>query len=116
VITIELNVSGTDAKASAALAMDLQSFLKRYVAAEASTAEIARLANEGHQDTGTVLQIVLAAPAIVVLAHGLAGWMTRQPKASISLKKTGDLEVRNISGHDAIKIIKMMQGNDSEPS
>jgi hypothetical protein len=47
---------------------------------EASAALAPRVLREGeqHQDYGTIVGVVLSAPAVIVLARGIADWLRRQ--------------------------------------
>ena len=108
----EVYVSGPDARTSTQFASDIAGFLRR----QCAEADISLKANEGHQDTGTTLQIVLAAPSIVVIAGGIAAWMKRQPKATLHIKPSGELEATHISSADAVRIAEIALKSDDTPT
>jgi hypothetical protein len=64
---------------------------------------------EDAQDTGTLISIFLAAPAVVVLAKGLAAWLTRQNQARVTIKlSTGKIVLENMQSSDVTKAIKAL--------
>lgn len=63
--------------------------------------------NPDAMDVGTIVSIALGAPAVVVLAKGLAEWMVRKNQTSIILQKDGvRLEVKNASNEGLDQLIK----------
>jgi hypothetical protein len=65
-------------------------------------------------DFGTVLEIFLAAPAIVELAQGIADWLARSPSSKLTIiGPDGTTIVENISARDASGLAeKLKSGHD----
>ena len=71
------------------------------------------------QDAGTILQIVLSASSVVALATALGNWLVLHRKASITIKRDGELCAKNITSRDAVRLAEMMyaqKAHREEPS
>jgi hypothetical protein len=61
-----------------------------------------------NQDFGTTLVLVLGTPAVIALAEAVASYLQRN-RATIVIKKNGEVLATNISGEDAVKIAEAFQ-------
>jgi hypothetical protein len=61
-------------------------------------------------DFGTMLAVVLAAPAIVELAKGITNWLARTPSSRLTvIGPDGSTIVENISARDAADLAEKLQ-------
>jgi hypothetical protein len=65
---------------------------------------------EETQDIGTVLQIVLGATSLKLLADGLAAWLHRNSGTSIVLKKNGAI-ISHLDSKDAPLVMEQLVKN-----
>jgi hypothetical protein len=65
------------------------------------------------QDAGTILQIVLSASSVAALASALGSWLVLHRKASITIKRDGELCAKNITSRDAVRLAEMMYSQQS---
>lgn len=66
--------------------------------------------NSDTMDFGSTLEIILAAPAIVVLAKGLANWLERTHSSRLTVvDAAGSIIVENISARDAVGLAEKLQ-------
>jgi hypothetical protein len=62
------------------------------------------------QDSGTILSIVLSAPAIVLAVNKLAAWLTRNNQAGLTITlPDGKVVVRNLKSEDVPKAIDALK-------
>ena len=62
-------------------------------------------------DFGSTLAVVLAAPAVVQLAKGIANWLTRSPTSKVTvIGPDGTTIVENISARDAAGLAEKLAG------
>jgi hypothetical protein len=62
------------------------------------------------QDAGTILSVVLSAPAIVLSIETLAAWLVRNNQTSITIQKPdGAVIIRNMRSEDAPKAIEALK-------
>lgn len=59
------------------------------------------------QDPGTILAIILAGPAIVEIAKGIANYLSRE-RGKIIIEKNGKIIAEGISGADAARIMEAL--------
>jgi hypothetical protein len=64
-------------------------------------------ADPSTQDFGTVLVLVLGAPAIVAVATGIGKYISRE-HATISIEADGKIIARGLRGQDAARIAEVM--------
>lgn len=64
------------------------------------------------QDIGTILGIVLAGPAVVAIAKGIADWMRRTGQGSITIVRPDGtrVEITNIASADIPKTTAALSG------
>ena len=61
------------------------------------------------QDSGAILQIILGASSVVALATALGNWLVLHRKASITIKRDGELIAKNITSQDAVRLAEIVQ-------
>lgn len=58
------------------------------------------------QDAGTILSIVLGAPAVVLIVEGIANWMNRKNQGIVEIEtENGKISLRNMNSEDVNKAI-----------
>jgi hypothetical protein len=63
------------------------------------------------QDPGTILSIILAAPAVIVAVKALATWAMRNNQPSVVISGGGKkIELKNLSSSDVPKAIEALKG------
>ena len=66
-------------------------------------------------DFGTVLEVVLAAPAMVEFAKGIASWLGRTHSSKLTvIGPDGTTIVENINAHDAAGLAEKLQARHGE--
>ena len=59
-------------------------------------------ADQGTQDFGATLVLLLGTPALIVVAKGVRDWLARRPDASVTIKsKDGEIIASNLKSKDA---------------
>ena len=65
---------------------------------------------ENTQDFGSILVVILGAPAVVAAANALRDWLKFRHSASISIKKpSGSIVIKNLTSKDAELIVDKLQ-------
>jgi len=59
------------------------------------------------QDLGTILVLILGAPAVVAIARGIADYL-RRDRGKITITKDGTVVAEGLSGDDAARITEAM--------
>ncbi|MGA2127067.1 MAG: hypothetical protein ABSG76_13040 [Xanthobacteraceae bacterium] len=68
-----------------------------------------RRSDPNTQDPGSILAVVLAAPAVVAVARGIADYIRLRRKARITIKCNGQqVVVSNVSAADAVEIARLI--------
>jgi hypothetical protein len=62
-------------------------------------------------DFGATLVLVLGAPAVVAIAHGIASYLKRHG-GSVTITKDGSVIAKNISGDDVARITEALAKRD----
>ena len=66
-------------------------------------------------DFGTVLEVVLATPAIIELAKGIANWLSRTHSSKLTVvRPDGITVVENISACDAADLAEKLQAKHGD--
>jgi hypothetical protein len=61
------------------------------------------------QDTGTIVSIILTAPALLAAINAIASWATRQNQSSVVIQKSdGTVIVRNMKSEDVPETIQAL--------
>ena len=70
--------------------------------------------NKENQDFGATLAIVLAGPAIVAIAQGIADWLNRQHGVTLEVTTPeGKVIATNVTASNVVEILKALRGKDS---
>jgi len=66
------------------------------------------------QDAGTILSIVLAAPAAIAVAKGIAGWLARNAGVQIEVRRKGKVVLRatHLDSKDIPRIAEALAKGD----
>lgn len=108
---VDISVSAETPRRSRALIEDLKSHVQRNFSREGTTGtlEVKRTSVES-QDLGTTLTIVLAAPAVVVLANAVRDWI--QLNSGVSLQING-VSLDNLNSEDVASVINAINQTSS---
>lgn len=71
--------------------------------------------SQNTMDLGGILEIVLAAPAVVALARGIQAWLSKRPTASIRIVRP-DGTVIAIAAEDSRNLAKIVEALSASPS
>lgn len=75
---------------------------------------VTRIRDDQHtQDFGSILQIILSASSVIALASALGNWLILHRKASITVKRNGELVAKNITSQDVVRLAEIMQHQQS---
>jgi hypothetical protein len=88
--------------------------LRRTLMDEAPSVEARRARTDPDaMDFGTTLVVVLAAPAIVELAKGIAAWLGRTYSSKVTITRPdGTVVVENIGAREAANLAERLQAAD----
>lgn len=65
--------------------------------------------NPYSQDLGTMLSLVLGAPAVIATAKAIGQWLNLHREASIRIKtKNGEFEAKNLTHEDVVKLAELL--------
>jgi membrane-associated two-gene conflict system component 1 (EACC1) len=69
--------------------------------------------DDDSMDFGTTLVVVLAAPAVVELAKGIAAWLARTHSSKVTItRQDGTVVVENIGAREAVNLLERLQAAD----
>jgi hypothetical protein len=75
---------------------------------DASAAQ--RRGDPSFQDLGTLLELVLTAPAIIAVAQGMKAWLERYQSVTLRVERPdGTLVAENLTPKRAVEIAKLLQ-------
>ncbi len=62
------------------------------------------------QDPGTIVSIILGAPAVVIAVKAIAAWMIRNNQSDVTIQtKDGNVVLKNLKSDDVAKAIKALE-------
>lgn len=95
---------------SAADANRWASEFREYILDATSDAEVEQQRDNLYsQDLGSILSIVLGAPAVVAVAKVLGNWLTLHRQVSITIKTSqGEIIGKNLTSKDALKLAELL--------
>jgi hypothetical protein len=95
---------------SAADANRWASELREFILDATSAADVEQKRDTRYsQDLGTLLSIVLGAPAVIVVAKAVGNWLTLHRQTSITIKTPqGEIVGKNLTSKDALKLAELL--------
>ncbi|MEP3428895.1 MAG: hypothetical protein ABJN98_09465 [Roseibium sp.] len=104
-VSINASIENVDPNKARDLALDLETHIKRELSRndlEAQNMEFNR-ADKNAQDLGTILSIVLAGPAVVVLANAIRDWVKFNSGTDLDIN---GVIINNLNSEDVSKVIE----------
>jgi hypothetical protein len=87
----------------------LVSELQSVIAPAVETADIVK-ESEATQDPGTILTIVLGAPAVVGAVTAIGAWLVRKNQSGVTIEdESGRVIVKNMKSEDVAAAVKAIQ-------
>jgi hypothetical protein len=88
--------------------------LRRTLIDEVSGIRVRRgRSDQDAMDFGTTLVVILAAPAVVQLAKGIAAWLGRTHSSKVTITRSdGKVVVENIGAREAATLAERLQASD----
>jgi hypothetical protein len=110
-LTYDLSFDGVSAADASYFAQEL----RRQLIDALPNTTVTRVREDRYmQDAGTILQIVLGASSVVALASALGSWLVLHRKASITIKRNGELCAKNITSQDVVRLAEIMYAQQSQ--
>jgi hypothetical protein len=96
--------------ANPAEASEYAAGLRNAILDEEPGAQVTRQPTPGAQDLGMALQVVVASPAVILLARALIKWVESRRSSSVTIKKgTTTITVTNVSDGKALDVVALAE-------